>query len=248
MSRHRRRRMASLVISFATTVVRNHRCGRQISWFSNAISARAPEWRELRRGWHGIRADIGRHGWTRLWCARFPGVSRPGRQYWHIDDEEEYQMGPGGIRRSCGRDRSRPWPVRSEQDARSSQYTCRDFESDQIDAAVLSARRLGMGQPVGRACIGAGFPRRARHGRQDCGRRGYLDADLLSLCRQVGLLAEPSDVVERGLPSLVVEAADTVQGVNDFITALSTRNSVRSKLNLAEIVEKRSRALYAARR
>jgi membrane fusion protein, heavy metal efflux system len=65
--------------------------------------------------------------------------------------------------------------------------------------------------------------------------------------RVVKLLAKPSDVVERGQPLLVVEATDTVQALNDFVTSLSARNSARSKLNLAEIVEKRSSDLYAGK-
>src|SRR6478752_7504840 len=51
--------------------------------------------------------------------------------------------------------------------------------------------------------------------------------------RVVKLLVKPSDVVERGQPLFVVEATDTVQGLNDFIAALSALKSARSKLNLA---------------
>jgi cobalt-zinc-cadmium efflux system membrane fusion protein len=35
------------------------------------------------------------------------------------------------------------------------------------------------------------------------------------------LLVKPSDKVERGQPLFIIEAADTVQGLNDFIAALS---------------------------
>jgi cobalt-zinc-cadmium efflux system membrane fusion protein len=45
----------------------------------------------------------------------------------------------------------------------------------------------------------------------------------------------------------VIEATDTVQALNDFITALSTLNSARSKLNLAQINEKRQNDLYAGK-
>jgi cobalt-zinc-cadmium efflux system membrane fusion protein len=61
------------------------------------------------------------------------------------------------------------------------------------------------------------------------------------------LLVKPSDKVERGQPLFIVEATDTVQGLNDFVTALSALNSARSKLNLAQIVEKRANDLYAGK-
>jgi membrane fusion protein, heavy metal efflux system len=50
--------------------------------------------------------------------------------------------------------------------------------------------------------------------------------------RVTKLLVKPSDVVKRGQPLFVVEATDTVQGLNDFISALSALNTARSKLNL----------------
>lgn len=65
--------------------------------------------------------------------------------------------------------------------------------------------------------------------------------------RVVRLLVKPSDTVERGQPLFVVEATDTVQGLNDFVTALGALNTARSKLNLAEIVEKRANDLYAGK-
>jgi cobalt-zinc-cadmium efflux system membrane fusion protein len=65
--------------------------------------------------------------------------------------------------------------------------------------------------------------------------------------RVIKLLVKPSDKVERGQPLFIVEAADTVQGLNDFIAALSALNSARSKLNLAQIVEKRANDLYAGK-
>jgi cobalt-zinc-cadmium efflux system membrane fusion protein len=65
--------------------------------------------------------------------------------------------------------------------------------------------------------------------------------------RVTKLLVKPSDKVERGQPLFVVEAADTVQGLNDFVAALSALNSARSKLNLAQIVEKRANDLYAGK-
>jgi membrane fusion protein, heavy metal efflux system len=62
--------------------------------------------------------------------------------------------------------------------------------------------------------------------------------------RVVKLLVKPSDVVKRGQELFVIEATDTVQALNDFITALSTMNSAKSKLNLAEINERRQNDLY----
>ena len=65
--------------------------------------------------------------------------------------------------------------------------------------------------------------------------------------RVVKLLVKPSDVVSRGQELFVIEATDTVQALNDFITALSTQNSARSKLKLAEINEKRQNDLYVGK-
>jgi membrane fusion protein, heavy metal efflux system len=65
--------------------------------------------------------------------------------------------------------------------------------------------------------------------------------------RVIKLLVKPSDIVERGQPLFVVEATDTVQGLNDFVSALSALNTARSKLNLAQIVEKRANDLYAGK-
>lgn len=62
--------------------------------------------------------------------------------------------------------------------------------------------------------------------------------------RVTKLLVKPSDKVARGQPLFIVEAADTVQGLNDFVAALSALNSARSKLNLAQIVEHRANDLY----
>jgi cobalt-zinc-cadmium efflux system membrane fusion protein len=65
--------------------------------------------------------------------------------------------------------------------------------------------------------------------------------------RVTKLLAKPGEFVRRGQLLFVVEATDTVQGLNDFIAALSATNSARSKLNLAQIVEKRANDLYAGK-
>ena len=65
--------------------------------------------------------------------------------------------------------------------------------------------------------------------------------------RVIKLLVKPSDMVERGQPLFIVEATDTVQGLNDFIAALSAVNKAHSTLNLAQIVEKRADDLYAGK-
>jgi cobalt-zinc-cadmium efflux system membrane fusion protein len=65
--------------------------------------------------------------------------------------------------------------------------------------------------------------------------------------RVAKLLVKPSDTVQRGQPLFVIEATDTVQALNDFITASSALNSARSKLNLAQINEKRQNDLYAGK-
>jgi cobalt-zinc-cadmium efflux system membrane fusion protein len=65
--------------------------------------------------------------------------------------------------------------------------------------------------------------------------------------RVTKLLVKPSDMVERGQPLFIIEATDAVQGLNDFIAALSALNTARSRLNLAQIVEKRANDLYAGK-
>ncbi len=65
--------------------------------------------------------------------------------------------------------------------------------------------------------------------------------------RVTKLQAKPGEFVRRGQLLFVVEATDTVQGLNDFIAALSATNTARSKLNLAQIVEKRANDLYAGK-
>jgi cobalt-zinc-cadmium efflux system membrane fusion protein len=65
--------------------------------------------------------------------------------------------------------------------------------------------------------------------------------------RVTKLLVKPSDVVERGQALFVIEATDTVQALNDFVTALGVLNTARSKLNLAQIVEKRQDDLYVGK-
>jgi membrane fusion protein, heavy metal efflux system len=61
------------------------------------------------------------------------------------------------------------------------------------------------------------------------------------------LLVKPSDLVEPGQALFIIEATDTVQALNDFAAGLSALNTARSKLNLAQIVEKRQNDLYAGK-
>ena len=62
--------------------------------------------------------------------------------------------------------------------------------------------------------------------------------------RVTKLLVKPGDHVERGQPLFVIEAADSVQTQNDFITALAAVNKARSQLNLTQTVEQRLHRLY----
>jgi len=62
--------------------------------------------------------------------------------------------------------------------------------------------------------------------------------------RVTKLLAKPGDVITRGQPLFFVEATDTVQGLNDFMSAATALNKARSSLDLARIVEKRNHDLY----
>ncbi len=53
--------------------------------------------------------------------------------------------------------------------------------------------------------------------------------------RVVKLLVKPGDTVKQGEPLFVIEAADTVQAQNDFITALTGLNKAKSALDLAQL-------------
>jgi cobalt-zinc-cadmium efflux system membrane fusion protein len=65
--------------------------------------------------------------------------------------------------------------------------------------------------------------------------------------RVTKLVAKPGDVVQRGQPLLVIETTDAVQGLNDFMSAVSAVNKARSQLKLAETVDTRARDLYAGK-
>ncbi|MES2029936.1 MAG: efflux RND transporter periplasmic adaptor subunit [Pseudomonadota bacterium] len=61
------------------------------------------------------------------------------------------------------------------------------------------------------------------------------------------IFAKPGDMIEKGQPLFVLEAADTVQSLNDYVAASSAFNTARSKLKLAETIEKRANDLYAGK-
>jgi cobalt-zinc-cadmium efflux system membrane fusion protein len=62
--------------------------------------------------------------------------------------------------------------------------------------------------------------------------------------RVMKLLVRPGDSVAQGQPLFVLEAADTVQAQNDFITAMTALNKARSALDLAQIQDKRAKDLF----
>jgi cobalt-zinc-cadmium efflux system membrane fusion protein len=61
------------------------------------------------------------------------------------------------------------------------------------------------------------------------------------------LLVRPGDDVVQGQPLFVIEAADTVQAQNDFVTAATGLNKARSQLELAQIQDKRAKDLFEGR-
>src|SRR3954451_5276351 len=62
--------------------------------------------------------------------------------------------------------------------------------------------------------------------------------------RVMKLLVRPGDSVAQGQPLFVIEAGDTVQAQNDFITAMTALNKARSALDLAQIQDKRAKDLF----
>src|SRR5262249_4486775 len=61
------------------------------------------------------------------------------------------------------------------------------------------------------------------------------------------LAVNPGDVIKPGQLVFSLEATDMVQAQNDFITANATLDTVKSQLNLAEVTERRQRALFEAK-
>jgi membrane fusion protein, heavy metal efflux system len=80
-----------------------------------------------------------------------------------------------------------------------------------------------------------------------------LDADLMTPIfspysgRVVRLIAKLGAQVQKGAPLMTVEATQIVGAENTFIAALSTLDTAKSQLNLAEIAERREHQLYLAK-
>ncbi|MEK9278668.1 MULTISPECIES: efflux RND transporter periplasmic adaptor subunit [unclassified Bradyrhizobium] len=62
--------------------------------------------------------------------------------------------------------------------------------------------------------------------------------------RVTKLLVKPGESVKQGQPLFTIEAADTVQAQNDFISAMTSQNKAKSALELADIQYKRAKDLY----
>lgn len=62
--------------------------------------------------------------------------------------------------------------------------------------------------------------------------------------RVMKLMVRPGDNVTQGQPLFVIEAADTVQAQNDFISAMTALNKAKSALALAQIQDTRARDLF----
>lgn len=62
--------------------------------------------------------------------------------------------------------------------------------------------------------------------------------------RVMKLMVRPGDNVTQGQPLFVIEAADTVQAQNDFISAMSALNKAKSALALAQIQDTRAKDLF----
>src|SRR5512140_954037 len=62
--------------------------------------------------------------------------------------------------------------------------------------------------------------------------------------RVTKLLAKPGEMLTQGQPLFTIEAADTVQAQNDFITAMTSQNKAKSAVDLADIQFRRAKDLY----
>jgi cobalt-zinc-cadmium efflux system membrane fusion protein len=65
--------------------------------------------------------------------------------------------------------------------------------------------------------------------------------------RVTRLIAKPGDYVQKGAPLFAIEASEFVQGQNDLVTAVAGVEKAKSRLTLAQTVEKRQRELLAIR-
>lgn len=61
------------------------------------------------------------------------------------------------------------------------------------------------------------------------------------------LIVKPGDYVERGAPLFAIDASEFVQGQNDLVTAVAGVEKAKSRLELAQQIEKRQRELLAIR-
>ena len=62
--------------------------------------------------------------------------------------------------------------------------------------------------------------------------------------RVIRLLAKAGDQVTQGQPLFVIEAADTVQAQNDFISAMTGLNKAKSAVDLAQLQDTRAKDLF----
>src|SRR5262249_1438322 len=65
--------------------------------------------------------------------------------------------------------------------------------------------------------------------------------------RVTRLIAKPGDYVEAGQPLFALDASEYVQGQNDLVTAVAGVAQKKSRLELAQQIEKRQRELLAIR-
>jgi cobalt-zinc-cadmium efflux system membrane fusion protein len=65
--------------------------------------------------------------------------------------------------------------------------------------------------------------------------------------RVIQLLAKPGDRVEKSQPLFVIEASDTVQAQNDFVSAMTGLNKAKSALDLAQLQDARAKDLFEGR-
>src|SRR5260370_21269712 len=65
--------------------------------------------------------------------------------------------------------------------------------------------------------------------------------------RVTKLMVRPGDSVTQGQPLFVIEAADTAQAQNDFITAMTGLNKAKSALDLARLQDTRAKDLFAGK-
>jgi cobalt-zinc-cadmium efflux system membrane fusion protein len=65
--------------------------------------------------------------------------------------------------------------------------------------------------------------------------------------RVTQLMVKPGDQVAKGQPLFIIEASDTVQAQNDFVTAMTSLNKAKSALDLAQLQDTRAKDLFEGR-